>query len=347
MIGGQRMATTWPEIDSRRVFVFRWGTDPFMWDGSVTPSQSIKDLRDLTENERNSSRDTWAIGTLKHAANKNQVRVGDVLLFDAGKAKFKPNHGLYGIAIAGSKGQTTGGLAAFKETHTWSVRSHWIPKVTASLSRSPAFRREHAWFSPNGIQGTLYRPKKIPKAIRDFVQASLSGRPPPPPEPVTDAELEAIEKPIARLRELPKKERQLVQRTITQVVRSALLRKRVLAVWEPKCAACGRGIHVGDTHECEVAHIRDVWAKGADQISNGIPLCRTHHWAFDQHLWGIRPTDLAIVVRPEFQQNPLFKGLHGRKIKRPKTSGKAQPLAEAYLKWRWKEFKNTSKLTIG
>jgi hypothetical protein len=141
----------------------------------------------------------------------------------------------------------------------------------------------------------------------------------------------------ARLRELPLVERQIALREIRLVVRNALLRRAVLGHWPAECAACGSSIREGERAECEVAHIRDVHQRGADQVRNALPLCRTHHWAFDALLWAIRPTDRRIVVRKSQRRNASLKPIHGRTIKVPRSP--TMPLLDQdALAWRWKRF---------
>ncbi len=141
----------------------------------------------------------------------------------------------------------------------------------------------------------------------------------------------------ARLRELPLVERKVALREIKLAIRNALLRRAVLAHWPRACAACGCSIQHGDRAECEVAHVRAVHQKGADQIRNALPLCRTHHWAFDALLWAIRPADLRIYVRKSLRKNPSLKPIHGRIVRRP-PSAQVPLLASDAVVWRWKRF---------
>ena len=47
----------------------------------------------------------------------------------------------------------------------------------------------------------------------------------------------------------------------------------------------------------EAAHIIPVENKGNDDVRNGIPLCPTHHTAFDNFLFTINPTDNSIIYK--------------------------------------------------
>jgi len=74
---------------------------------------------------------------------------------------------------------------------------------------------------------------------------------------------------------------------------------------------------------------------GADLIANAIPLCRTHHWAFDRHLWGIHPETLEIHVRADAAKS--LQSIAGKTITRPGPKG-TESLAAKHLKWRWLQF---------
>lgn len=145
----------------------------------------------------------------------------------------------------------------------------------------------------------------------------------------------------ASLQELPAAARAVVLREMKVVIRSALLRQRVLQHWPPECAACGSRIEIGETSECQVAHIRDVHKKGADQLRNSIPLCRTHHWAFDAHLWAIHPETTKVVVRKSLRRNPALRSIHGRRITRP-DAPQLEFLGSDVLRWRWAEFRRAT-----
>lgn len=50
----------------------------------------------------------------------------------------------------------------------------------------------------------------------------------------------------------------------------------------------------------EAAHIHQFAHSRNDDITNGIALCRNHHWAFDQGLWTLGPAFDVIVARGAF-----------------------------------------------
>jgi hypothetical protein len=85
-------------------------------------------------------------------------------------------------------------------------------------------------------------------------------------------------------------------RTATTKVRPGQQRFRfqVLAQYGCKCAVCPI------THPSLItaAHIRDKAHNGSDDWRNGVPLCSTHHDAFDAHLCTIHPDTLKIETLP-------------------------------------------------
>jgi predicted Zn-ribbon and HTH transcriptional regulator len=159
---------------------------------------------------------------------------------------------------------------------------------------------------------------------------------PAPPKPLSKAERDAV---VAALAELPAEERKTYERLLRVVARTAGLRAKVLQVWPAECAACGLELRDHDDNaECEIAHIRDVHAKGLDLIANCVPLCRSHHWAFDRDLWAIHPNTLKIAIAPGTAASSLA-ALAGKIIERPAKVGDVVPLATEHLVWRWKRWK--------
>lgn len=112
---------------------------------------------------------------------------------------------------------------------------------------------------------------------------------------------------------LPEADRRIYKRLAQVVARTAALRSSVLQKFGDGCAVCGLKLKDRDgAIECEVAHIKPVWNDGDDVIANAIPLCRTHHWAFDRYLWAIDPITLQIVVHEDVQSQ--MPNLHGREF---------------------------------
>jgi hypothetical protein len=333
-------------VRGRRIFAYRWGINPRRWDEPPTPKEALDLLRESARDLKE-PKGGWGIGEgRRKPAGANLVRVGDLLIFYAG-VKFGEQQGVYAIAEAGD-GKSKRPLAVVydRKDNEWRLPFRWC-KASKILADSP-FHGHSELFAPPGPAWTLLRLTSIPSSVRDLVVRALEGLPKNklPVEPLTRSERIKIASPLKMLQELPAHEREIVRREIRQVVRNALFRRAVLETWFPDgdatCAACCKGIAAGDLYECEVAHIIDKWAKGKEQIRNGLPLCRTHHWAFDQELWGINPKTLKIVVRKKWLTNPLLNSIHGVKIVRPKPGSHIEALATKELSVRWKRFRRAA-----
>ena len=70
--------------------------------------------------------------------------------------------------------------------------------------------------------------------------------------------------------------------------------------------------------------------RGTDDWRNGIPLCATHHDAFDCYLFGIDPESHAIRCMPGVNEKDV--GLLEARLRPLKNA----PHLEA-LQWRWRE----------
>jgi len=96
--------------------------------------------------------------------------------------------------------------------------------------------------------------------------------------------------------------------------------------YDQTCAICGarRESPQGDP-EVEAAHIYPKRKGGADDVRNGLALCRLHHWAFDNG-WLSVSDDYEILVKeaPEREGYYEFKQLEGDTLHLPKNP-KAEP----------------------
>jgi putative restriction endonuclease len=82
-------------------------------------------------------------------------------------------------------------------------------------------------------------------------------------------------------------------RTTRQRLHQQAFRDRVLRAYREHCAVC----RLRHTELLDAAHIiPDSDPEGEPRVSNGLSLCKIHHAAYDQELFGIRP-DLIIEVR--------------------------------------------------
>ena len=72
---------------------------------------------------------------------------------------------------------------------------------------------------------------------------------------------------------------------VSRKVRNRQFRKRVLQVYEDRCALTGmKLVNGGGRVETQAAHIMGVEHKGPDTVVNGIALSGTVHWMFDRGL---------------------------------------------------------------
>jgi putative restriction endonuclease len=69
--------------------------------------------------------------------------------------------------------------------------------------------------------------------------------------------------------------------------RDLAFRKVVLNEYEYHCSICGMKFHLGELIEAQAAHIVPKNKSGTDDPRNGLSLCRTHHWAFDNGLFSL------------------------------------------------------------
>ncbi|WP_210162816.1 HNH endonuclease [Kaistia adipata] len=129
----------------------------------------------------------------------------------------------------------------------------------------------------------------------------------------------------------------LTETRVRRIARARVFQRRVSEVYGGRCAVCGGGLHTSHgKSEVEAAHIVPRSLKGADDIRNGLALCRTHHWAFDNGLFGIKDglvyLPSVVASRPE---NADLVAFSGKKLRAP-THGAAAP-AQAALEWHFRE----------
>jgi putative restriction endonuclease len=122
------------------------------------------------------------------------------------------------------------------------------------------------------------------------------------------------------------------------VGRSPAFRRKVLEVYDWQCAACGLRIKLPDADLTFIdgAHLIPFYLSHNDHPSNGIALCKNHHWAMDRFL--IVPTPEGIwkaSPRLDSRRSPGEKGL--REIDSqpilPPHDEAFRPSADA-LRWR-------------
>jgi putative restriction endonuclease len=78
--------------------------------------------------------------------------------------------------------------------------------------------------------------------------------------------------------------------------RDIKFRFQIIPLYRFACALCENKVLLpSGVTLVEAAHIHQFAYSKNDNVSNGMALCRNHHWAFDQGLWSINQ-DFKIVV---------------------------------------------------
>jgi putative restriction endonuclease len=110
-------------------------------------------------------------------------------------------------------------------------------------------------------------------------------------------------------------------------------RFQVLKQYGPRCAVCS----ISHSLLLHAAHLCGKAARGSDDWRNGLPLCATHHIAFDADLFGIHPDTLEIIFSRGLGGEAL--GIQGRVMQ----TMRSRPHLDA-LRWRFEQFKKNTKL---
>jgi putative restriction endonuclease len=115
-------------------------------------------------------------------------------------------------------------------------------------------------------------------------------------------------------------------------VRDRQFRKRVLDVYECRCALTGmRLINGGGRAETQAAHIMSVEAGGPDTVVNGIALSGTVHWMFDRGLIALSDAGDILLSRKINDVASVEKLIHpDRRARLPANENRPHP---RYLAW--------------
>ena len=93
--------------------------------------------------------------------------------------------------------------------------------------------------------------------------------------------------------------------------RDIKFRLQIVPLYHYSCALCGiKMLLPSGIALVEAAHIHQFAQSKNDDITNGMALCRNHHWAFDQGLWSIDTSSEIVVACGKFaEQAPNQTGL--------------------------------------
>jgi putative restriction endonuclease len=121
--------------------------------------------------------------------------------------------------------------------------------------------------------------------------------------------------------------------------RSAGFRRKILEIYDCQCAACGLRIklpEIADLTFVDAAHLIPFEVEHNDHPTNGIALCKNHHWAMDRFLIapcpdGVWKVSTTLVARRSPGEKELID-LQNEPVLKP--SERAFYPAEAALAWR-------------
>lgn len=133
-------------------------------------------------------------------------------------------------------------------------------------------------------------------------------------------------------------QRRYAERTVQQRLHQPLFRERVLHAYSGRCSLC----RLRHRELLDAAHILGDAEGGEPVVPNGISMCKIHHAAFDNWIFGIRP-DYRIEVSSEVlaeHDGPTLRHalqeIHGALLEVPRST-RARP-DSARLEERFERF---------
>ncbi len=92
--------------------------------------------------------------------------------------------------------------------------------------------------------------------------------------------------------------------------RSRLFVEEVLDSYERQCAICGQSIRLGDALiGIDACHVKPIQHYGDDHVTNGIALCKIHHWALDRGAISISE-DFNLLISPKLNGSKINEYFH-------------------------------------
>ncbi len=134
--------------------------------------------------------------------------------------------------------------------------------------------------------------------------------------------------------------RRYASRTIKQRLHQALFREKVISAYNGKCAISGMPM----PQLLDAAHIKPDKDQGLPIVSNGIPLTKIHHAAFDANLIGIDPDyrlhlSEKLIGTNDGEMLEVLKQIDGRAICLPARE-QDHPDRDL-LAWRYEKFQSS------
>ena len=98
--------------------------------------------------------------------------------------------------------------------------------------------------------------------------------------------------------------------TTTIPKRDKAFREIIVRSYDYTCAVCGMKFRWNTLVEATAAHIIPKHKNGTDDPRNGLSLCRTHHWAFDEGIFSLSENYeillSPVIPKAEGHDFPLF-----------------------------------------
>jgi putative restriction endonuclease len=86
--------------------------------------------------------------------------------------------------------------------------------------------------------------------------------------------------------------------------------EEVLDHYERQCAICGQSIRLGDSLiGIDACHVKPIQHLGDDHITNGIALCKIHHWALDRGAISISE-QRELLISPKLNGTRINEYFH-------------------------------------
>ena len=120
---------------------------------------------------------------------------------------------------------------------------------------------------------------------------------------------------------------------VSRTVRDRQFRKRVLDVYDRRCALTGMQlINGGGRAEAQAAHVMSVEAGGPDSVVNGIALSGTVHWMFDRGLIALSDAGEILLSRKINDVEGVAKLIHADRQARLPENENLRPHGR-FLAW--------------
>lgn len=120
---------------------------------------------------------------------------------------------------------------------------------------------------------------------------------------------------------------------VSRTVRDRQFRKRVLDVYDRRCALTGMQlINGGGRAEAQAAHVMSVEAGGPDTVANGIALSGTVHWMFDRGLIALSDAGEILLSRKINDVEGVAKLIHADRRARLPANNDLRPHPR-FLAW--------------